>query len=238
MILSDEPRPVPEAIVVGVPTFGMVSIYWHLQMQTLFQLGKPMNRALMPRVVKGKRVDDARNEIVRYALGLEDAEGIKATHVFFLDDDVLITPSGLIALLAHDRPIVSGLYFAKTPVMQPLLFEGPYKGAAHRWPTNGIVECYAHGMGYTLIQTEVFRAIEPPWFQTTEGAWANDQEFKSQTEDVYFCEKAAKAGFQPCVDTALLGIHYDSKKDVGYPLDQWQAYKQGEEIKTPEGVAA
>ena len=233
MILSDNPKPTPEAIVVGIPTFGMVSIYWHLQLNALFQLGKPMNRALTPRVVKGQRVDDARNEIVRHALALEETDGVRATHVFFIDDDVIITPEGLLTLLAHDRPIVSGLYFAKTPTLQPLLFEGPYQGASMRWEPGEVVECYAHGMGYTLIKTEVFRAIEPPWFKTTDGAWVNEQEYKSQTEDVYFCEKAAHAGFSPCVDTGLLGLHYDSKKDTGFPVDAWAAFKAGEEVRVP-----
>lgn len=233
MILSDAPRPMPEAIVVGIPTFGMVSIYWHLQIGTMFHQFKPMNRILTPCVVKGKRVDVARNEIVRHALDMEATAGVRATHVFFIDDDVLITPDGLLRLLEHDLPIVSGLYYAKTPVLQPLVFTEPHKGAATNWTPGELVDCYAHGMGYTLIQTEVFRAMGAgPWFQTTEGQ-ITGQTFKQQTEDVFFCEQATEAGYQPRVDTGLLGIHYDSKQDVGYPLDAWDGFKNSGAIRVP-----
>ena len=225
-ILSDHTAKGPEIVVVGVPTFGRISMYWHLQTHDMLVLGKPMGRAVAERIVKGHRVDEARNLIVSSALEMEGQLGARVSHIFFLDDDVLVSRDTLIQLLSHNRPIVSGLYYAKSHTPQPLLFKAPYQGPATEWPAGELVECYAHGMGCTLITREVFEAVEPPWFKTEEGR-LEGHEFISHTEDVYFLERAAQAGFSPCVDTSCLAIHYDHKTDVGYPLKAWEAFRVG-----------
>lgn len=232
MILSDKPRTVPDAIVIGVPTLGMVSIYWHLQIGALFHQFKPMNRVLVPSVVKGHEVGEARNIIVERALKITE---VNVTHVFFIDDDVLISPDALVALLNHGKPIVSGLYYAKNRHEQPLLFTEPHKGAYTDFTFGDVVDCYCHGMGCTLIAADVFRAIEPPWFQTTKGE-IDGEDFKQETEDVYFCKKAIEAGFRPCVDTGITAIHYDATADVGYPDWAWKRFTAGNVI--PSEVAA
>ena len=141
------PRPTPRLIVLGVPTLGLVHMRWRYAMQMLKQ---PMNTRVHEYSVWGLSTADARNVIVARALKLE------ASHVFFVDDDTLIPPDALIDLLARDRPIVSGLYYAKTAAPQPLVLHGRFEGTAKGWQPGDLVECYGHGMGCTLIRTEVF----------------------------------------------------------------------------------
>jgi hypothetical protein len=252
----------PQAIVVGVPTFGMVSIQWHV---SVFGMRAPMNRALAWYHVVGREVGDARNEIVQHALAHVGAGGERASHVFFIDDDTLPPPDALISLLGRKLPIVSALYFAKTAHPQPLMLAEKLGGVIDTWEPGSLVPCYAHGMGCTLIELRVFRdlyaqgrvetapksdlnhcnvcggsgrAKQSPadacggcfgtgqliaWFKTT-------REFRDQngasvlhyeTEDVHFLERAAAAGYQPTVDTAVLAWHWDAGLRKAYPLDGW-----------------
>lgn len=227
-ILSDKPKDRPKLIMIGIPTFGMVSMYWHLQLADMLRIGKPMNRAFVERVVKGHTVAEARNMIVEQIPEIEESFSADVTHVFFLDDDVLVQTDTLIRLLSHDRPIVSGLYFAKTEAPQPLLFSKPFAGPDMRYAGKDrpkeLVDCYGHGMGCTLIERRVFDAVEAPWFSTETGR-LDGQEYLSHTEDMFFLEKAAAAGFQPAVDTGALVAHYCSKTDQVFP--RWL---KGEEV--------
>lgn len=211
-------------IVVGVPTFGAVSIQWHGHMM---QLQTPLNRAIRHMYVQGKEVGDARNEIVGQALAHVGPLGERVSHVLFIDDDVLVPPDTIARLLAHRRPIVSGLYYAKTVTPQPLILKGPHEGLITEWPDGALVECDAHGMGCTLIARDVFERVEQPWFQTSR-THTGDHEgvpvFHFQTEDVWFLRKAKALGYQPAVDTSLVCGHYQMAERKVYPLwlqKQW-----------------
>ncbi len=226
-ILTDRPRPRPEAILIGTPTLGRVSCYWHESMMDLVQGHKPMNRAIMTRMVKGMEVGYARDCLVDYALALEEPH---ISHIFFTDDDVFFPPNALIRLLEHQLPIIGGLYYAKTAAKQPLMLGAETHGTIQSWEPGAIVPCWAHGMGCTLIERRVFEDIEPPWFRTMQGEFVSEREFRQETEDVHFCRKAREVGYQPTVDTGLLCLHYDYRSDQGYPLEEWEAYVTGKEL--------
>lgn len=220
-------------ILLGVPTFGAVSIEWH---GSMMQLQQPMNRSIRHVYIKGKEVGDARNQIVRHALDYRGLLGERFSHVFFVDDDVLMPPHALSQLLAHRKPIVAGLYYAKTTTPQPLILGDAFTGVNTDWTPGDVVPCEAHGMGCTLIAREVFEALgDGPWFQTTNERYINDQGVPvqwHQTEDVYFLKRAKAAGFPPLVDTGLFCFHYSMAERVGYPLDRWyaQTTAQGEAV--------
>lgn len=224
-----------DSILLGVPTFGAVSIEWHGSMMTLQQ---PMNRSIRHAYVKGKEVGDARNMIVRQALEFRGLLGERISHIFFVDDDVLIPSHALTQLLSHNLPIVSGLYYAKTLTPQPLMLDEAFNGLKTEWTEGDLVPCVAHGMGCTLIETKVFEALgDGPWFKTTNESFINAQGTPvqwHQTEDVFFLKRAKDAGFQPTVDTGLFAFHYSMSEHVGYPLDKWKALTTAK----PEAVPA
>lgn len=230
-----------DVIVLGIPTFGMVSIWF---MSRVFGMRMPMNRIVRHVYVVGKEVGEARNEIVARALALEqDDPSIRCSHVFFLDDDVLGHPDALVKLLSHKAPIVSGLYYAKAGVPTPLVFSGEFSGTPQTWTPGDTVPCWAHGMGLTLIEADVFRRMRdegnlgvdasgyPNWFTTTrdEGVVTPDgvPAVMNQTEDVAFLRRAAALGYQPMVDTsaATFGWHWDHRQQVAYPLEQWHEFQ-------------
>lgn len=216
-------RPKDLIIALGVPTFGAVSIQWHMHM---LQLHTPLNRVVRHIYQQGQEVGDARNAIVERALGFRGMLGECVSHVMFVDDDVLIPPDAVARLLAHKRPIIAGLYYAKTPAEQPLILGDRYEGVETNWTPGDVVECAGHGMGCTLIERRVFEALEPPWFKTTRDNTETPEGVGVhwfQSEDMYFLERARKAGFAPAVDTGLFCWHYSMAEGVGYPLGRWQA---------------
>jgi hypothetical protein len=60
-------------------------------------------------MVSGKPIDLARNVMVTKAL--QD----KCEHIFFLDSDILVEPDTLTKLFASNMPIVSGVYYSRSP---------------------------------------------------------------------------------------------------------------------------
>lgn len=274
-------------IILAVPTLGMFSAQWMVGIQSL---RVPMNLPIFQFLEIGKEVGQARNALVARALAhIDPKKGTRSSHIFFVDDDCLIGPSALCALWEHHKPIVGGLYYAKTEIPQPLVLKGRLEGLVD-FTHGDVVECYAHGMGATLIDLEVFRTMytgghvetgedtcavclgaktvqvdatiqatcdgcfgtgkEIRWFHTTpstlevSGGVAG---FMSQTEDVYFCERAAKAGYQPTVDTGVFAFHYQSPpihydddrvlSGVCYPLEQWAEFQRTKRMTWPQAVA-
>lgn len=238
-----------DVIVLGIPTFGMVSIWF---LARLFNLRMPMNRIVRHVYVVGKEVGAARNEIVARALQIEqDDPSMRCSHVFFLDDDVLAHPEALVKLLSHDAPLMSGLYYAKAQTPTPLVLAGEYAGTPQTWQPGAVVPCWAHGMGLTLIQADVFRRLRdetplgvdafgyPAWFTTTRDAGLMTADGTpavfNQTEDVAFLRRAAALGYQPTVDTgaATFGWHWDQRGQTAYPQAQWREFTERGTITWP-----
>jgi hypothetical protein len=241
-------------IYLGVPTFGQVSIRWHAHMM---QLQSPLNRPVFHGYGLGWEVGQARNYLVEQALNWKNEHGHTVSHCFFVDDDVLIPPYALSVLLSRKRPIVSGLYYAKTPSPQPLILTDPGRGVLDPVPRNQLVECFAHGMGCTLIEIGVFRNLIdsglveyeefaggqrlPQFFKTTRDKLTQDTGvpvIHNETEDVHFLKLAAQLGYGAAVDTGVFAFHWDQKAGLAYPLAQWDEFQRtgnviiGEEVAT------
>lgn len=256
LTVNEDTSATARVIYLGVPTFGMVSIQWHAH---LMQLQSPLNRSVFHGYGMGFEVGQARNYLVQQALDWRNEAGHTVESVLFIDDDVLVPPYALTALLAHQRPIVSGLYYAKTPAPQPLLLMEPQGGTPPVVPKNQVVECYAHGMGCTLIELRVFREMLdaglvdyeemgghrlPQFFKTTRDEIQRSEgrpvTVYNETEDVYFLKRAAQLGYTAAVDTGVFCFHWDHKGRVAYPLTTWKTFRETGALVLPghEQVAA
>ncbi len=144
--------------------------------------------------VGGTHVDQARNTIVRRAL----AAAPDVSHILMIDDDIVAEPRSLLQLLAHDVPVVGGLYFERLPPHRPVVYK---RGSGHAsgyvpfedFAPSGLQEVDGIGGGFLLVRREVYEAIDPPWF-------ANQFPV---SEDVYFCAKAQQAGFRILLDAGM-----------------------------------
>ena len=219
-----------KCIVIGLPTFGLVSMRWAI---AYAMLRMPMN-AITPRIIKwGLEVSLARNEIVADTLR-DDPD---ASHIFFLDDDVLVHPCCLVQLLQAGKDIVSGVYYHKDEVAEPLIFGPPGAGTVAYDPRRGLVgppEVFTVPAGVLLVRTQVFREMaerldlgldargNPRWFHTS----GNQSDEEPMTEDAYFCSMAHAAGIERWVDMDYHAFawHLNINKQRGYPSKQWQEY--------------
>ena len=201
-------------VVIGIPTLGMVDIDFAMN---LFATTLPVNCSPHFYVVRGKPVDEACNMIVQEALRVD------AEYVFFREDDVLIPPGAMEHLLARDVDVCSGVAFSKQAPPFPIVLKTYGGGAYTDWYADigQMVEVAGCGVACTLIKTEVFRKVEPPWFKTISipETLEDGLEVARMTQDLYFMRKAILADFRIWVDTGVLCGHKDVETGTLYYFD-------------------
>jgi hypothetical protein len=140
-----------------------------------------------------------RNDLAKGAM--ED----DATHLFWLDDDMQFPVDALVRLLRRKLPFVGCNYVQRGGAAKPIAISttGVVGGEPALLYTEAgderVVPVEGMGFGAVLIERRVFEAVPQPWF---ENYWsAVGQRWIG--EDVDFCMKAKRAGFQPMVDQAL-----------------------------------
>lgn len=137
---------------------------------------------------------------------IEDALNNNATHVFFIDDDVLIPSDALMKLLNHNKDIVTGLYLMRNFPHRPIIFnKAEANGSCHHHFLNGngndLIEIVAAGLGCCLIKTEVFKKLEKPWVRL------GQLEMDHWCDDIDFFRRARDAGFKSYCDTTIKAGH-------------------------------
>jgi len=187
-------------------------------------LQKLRARGIKVRVFRGaSAIDQVRSTMVHDAL----ADGF--TELLWVDADIAFEPSDVDMLLAHDQPIVCGIYPKKgsrafacrlLPETRELVFgEG-----------GGLMEILYAAGGFTLVRSSVYAAIQEklalptcntqfgaplvPYYmpmvkETPEGPWY-------LAEDFAFCERARQAGFTVHADTRIRLRH------IGRYAYQWE----------------
>jgi hypothetical protein len=125
------------------------------------------------------------------------------THILFVDSDVLPKHNTLQRLLSHDKDIVTGVY----PMMTRQGFawsvtrEKDFAIGVDQLPKNLFKVNYC-GFGIVLIKFEVFEAIQWPYWKNVFRPGSIEK-----GEDIYFCEKAKKAGFDIWCDPMVKCNH-------------------------------
>jgi len=109
----------------------------------------------------------------------------KATHLLFVDYDMVFPPNTLNKLLAQDKDIIGAAYnFRKAPPQSTAV---PVEEPA---PNDKPFKAQALGAGFLLIKTSVFSTFKGPWFMfgyTPEGTLLYG-------EDTFFAQRAIKEG--------------------------------------------
>lgn len=119
-----------------------------------------------------------------------------ATHLMFIDNDMEFPPSGILRLLDSDKDIIGGAYNARgvpdKPIISTVKMSDDYSSGKYSNVEipNGLFKCYGMGTGFMMIKMSVFQELVKPYFV----AW-EDEIGEHHTEDIEFCIKAIKAGF-------------------------------------------
>lgn len=136
---------------------------------------------------------------------IEQALNLGCTHVFFMDDDVILPFDALTRLLTHDKDIVSGLYLMRNYPHKPIAFDTyDDAGRCHHLDIqnkSGLIEVCATGLGCLLIKTDVFRQLEKPWIRMGE------LESDTWCDDLGFYKRAREAGYTGWLDTDVCVGH-------------------------------
>jgi len=203
-------------VVIGIPSFGMVSTYFA---QSLGMMQFPLVSSSVHKYVLDKPIAEARNEIVEWAL----SQG--SNYIFWLDDDVVAPPDAFLKLYRHNKDIINGVYWSKSNPPMPLLFRNHLEGPYMDWHIGDLIKVDAAGMGLTLIRTDVYRKMaketKGPWYSTeyfsfpgVEGSFSPP----NNTEDLYFYWKARELGYDIYADTSVQAGHFEKNSKVFYGM--------------------
>lgn len=195
-----------EKILIAVPTYGQCD---SRILPTIFQLAKLPGTDFMQS--RRAPVDKSRNGLVRMAL--ESTRGYD--FIFFLDDDMVVEDRHAAELLdrligrLRDHPEVSVVgprAYRRTPPLYPCVFAADARGELYplEYIDMGILNVDSIHFAATLVRTEVFRKIPPPWFEFIKDG---DREIG---EDIAFCRK---------ISAAKLGMQCDTNLEIGHLSD-------------------
>lgn len=190
-------------VLVGILHTETTTLAWSFGLRNLIVPGEIVPAAGMP-------YDHARNSLAMACLQN------KFEWLFFLDSDVIPPHDAILRLMAHKQPIMSGLYFRRSPPHGvPVMMRGG------QWITQftpgSIVEADVVGAGCLLIHRTVLERLPPSdpnrgklWFN-----WKVDQNGvpgvepgTAMSEDYTFClECRRRLGLKILIDTSILCRH-------------------------------
>lgn len=207
-------------LLIAIPTLGRpVPIQWAWAFKSL---NVPINFNTNFMQIAGKPVADARNECAQAAI----KQGAK--YLFFLGDDVEVPAHTLRQLIFRmenvpNCGVVGGVYCSKSDPPAPLVFTENGKGSYWDFKVGEFFEVTGLGMDCTLIRTELFTKIDPPWFKTVEEDKFADgiNSADTWTEDLYFLKKVVEdTEYKVYCDASILCTHWDVYASRGYTLPQ------------------
>ncbi len=136
-----------QTVLVGVLHVDVTTVAWALGLKNLQIPGQ-----IMP--VTGMPYDHARNAVCQAAI----QNGFD--FVFFLDSDVIPPNDAIIRLMRHRLPVVSGVYFRRSPPHSV-----PVMMKHGRWytdyPKDRLFDVDFVGAGCMLIHTSVLQQLPP-----------------------------------------------------------------------------
>jgi hypothetical protein len=200
----------------------------HRVVQAWQSLIWPMNGKRWMQTISGAEVGLAYDDQIAAILQHPDLS--KWKYVLTLEDDNLPPPDAPIRLLeaieAGPFDAVGGLYFTKGEFNMPMCYGDPAEYArtgvldfrprdvAAAIQQGAIVPCNGIAMGCSLYRMSVFRELPRPWFMTLSDLTPEGP--KAYTQDLFFCERAVRAGKKFAVDCRVRVGHLDVQTGVVY----------------------
>ena len=181
-------------IIIGIPTTGSIKSKTALSLLETIRQNKDLD--IIPVFQHGGFVAENRAKIVGVA------QMMLASHLFFVDHDVVFSADTLPRLLAHDKGIVGCMYnYRKLPLQTTTKFfneKGETVNEIDKIPDE-LFEVAAFGMGCSLIKMSVFTSLEKPYFPMEQ----NEEGDRVLSEDVGFYEKARDKGYKVYCDPTI-----------------------------------
>ena len=177
-------------------------------------LNELARRGYQLRIMRGwTSIDQIRSQMATDAL----AEGFK--ELMWIDDDVVFLPDDVDRLLAHDLPIVGGVYLKKGKRQVAVRWKDDGPKSIVLGAGGGLVEVKYAATGFLLTRAEVYEKMAGfdemamretigqfgrpmvPFFQPMVLHTMGEVRPMYLSEDWAFCQRADYAGFKIMVDT-------------------------------------
>ena len=183
-------------IAIVLPTSDMVHTDFLMCLTIL--ASRMSARSIMPVIInpRSSLVQKGRWEGVFTALRYD------IDKILFIDSDQTFPPDAFSRLFNHNKKIVGATYRLRQDQVEYTARnkKGDRIDFSYR---KGLHKVTSNGLGFTLIDAEVFHKLEQPWFNVT----FDDDKWTS--EDESFCHTAASAGYNIWVDA-------DLTKEIGH----------------------
>lgn len=154
-------------------------------------------------------IDEARNVLAEKSL----EKG--ATHILFVDDDMMPPPDAAIRLLKHDVDIVCALTFSRLPPHCPCIFKNVGQDIYPIESINkGLIEIDACSGAFVLIKSDVFKQMPKKWYKPGDNTLAIYKKAGGLSEDIGFSFKAKRIGLGVYCDTDLIVPHVDDEEMI------------------------
>ena len=176
-------------ILVGMPTLGNMDIE---AVKCLMQLQFDGSVD----IVSESLVYDARDKIAMDALVSE------VDWVMWLDSDIVYDPDIIIKLMAHDKDMVTGLYYKRTPPYTPCIYklEDERLSVYLDYPEDELFKVEAAGFGCMLMKASVIKAVHEKYggcFFPVNGIGGEDLSFIKRARECgieVWCDSSVKCG--------------------------------------------
>lgn len=183
-------------ILIAIPTNKYIEPE---TFKSIYDLEVPNGYTTTFQYFYGYQVDQIRNLIAHWAIDYD--------YLFSVDSDISFSADTLKKLLAHNKPVVSGLYIQRKDNQHILeLYKNgrniPYSDIKDR----GLVEVDGCGFGCVLVDSKVLRDVGYPQF-VYKSALDHSQ---TVSEDNYFCSRAKEKGYTIWADTSIQCNHHGS----------------------------
>jgi len=161
---------------------------------TVVNLEKPVGSEFLPRI--GLSVSENLNSAAKALLAS------KHDWLFLLNDDQIYGPTTLTRLLAHKRPVVTGLTTGRTFPFVPAIY-GPQRSDGSMAPIflepkmRGLWPIHYCGDHSLLIRRDVIEKMRQPWWGHCSERWTSRERVQ---HDVVFCDGVRDAGFDIVCD--------------------------------------
>lgn len=170
-----------------------------------------------------------RSRLVKFAIEK------KATHILWLDSDMIFPAVALAMLARWDEPFVAANCTARWPPYDPTArpHENRQIWSSQERAKEVPLEVVQYvGLAVALTETSLFERVEEPWFAVgmQDGKWVG--------EDIYFCDSIAYAlGVYPMIDHELsLGIRHIGSIEADWALS-W-AHRPGSSTEVDGPITA
>jgi len=198
-------------ILVAVPCKDMMYSHFAYCLQELVEYHARRNVETVVEFNMGTLIGSQREKLADKALE------IGATHILWLDSDMMFPKTICETLLSHDLDFVACNYSTRALPTRSVAFAqvGEWESFIGKDET-GLISIAGVGLGCALIKTAMLDDIPKPWFPITYNVDSNDY----LGEDMNFCQKIIESGY-------VVAIDCDASREVYHIGSTAFGWKQG-----------